>query len=121
VYHKNLITPAVVERRHQLSIGENAVAAAGRGKVREPQPEGKPLWQHLANLTQPLVMLYGDHDLAPDGQRAALLKELQPGIDIRVVKDTAHMLMWDAPEVFRSVLLEFLARVHRQTSPTASR
>jgi pimeloyl-ACP methyl ester carboxylesterase len=121
VYHKELITPAVVERRHRLSIGKNVVAAAERGKAREPQQPGKPPWQQLTDLTQPLVMLYGDHDRASAAKRAALLKEQQPAIDVRLVKDAAHMLMWDAPEVFLSTLLEFLARVHHQPSPAASR
>jgi pimeloyl-ACP methyl ester carboxylesterase len=121
VYHRDLITPAVVERRHQLSIGKNALAAAERGKAREPQQPGKPPWQQLTDLTQPLVMLYGDHDRASAAKRAALLKEQQPATDVRVVKDAAHMLMWDAPDVFLSTLLEFLARIHRRSSPAASR
>jgi pimeloyl-ACP methyl ester carboxylesterase len=66
-------------------------------------------------------MLYGDHDRASAAKRAALLKEQQPAIDVRVVPDAAHMLMWDAPDVFLSTLLEFLARIHRRSSPAASR
>jgi 2-hydroxymuconate-semialdehyde hydrolase/2-hydroxy-6-oxo-octa-2,4-dienoate hydrolase len=121
VYHKDRITPAVVERRHQLSIGKNAVAAAERGKVREGPPAGKPPWQQLADLTQPLIMLYGDHDRAAAGQRAVRFKEQHPAIDVRVVKDAAHLLMGDAPEVFLTTLLEFLARVHLRISPAAAR
>ena len=121
VFHKALITPELVERRHRLSIGKNALAAGERSRAREPRPEGKPAWEQLTELTQPLIMLYGENDRASAGRRARLLQEQQPQLDIRIVPEAAHMLMWDAPEVFRSALLEFLASVHPRADQATSR
>ncbi len=120
VFHKSLITPKVVERRHRLSTGKNVAAAGARAEAREPRQEGKPPWQQLADLTQPLVMLYGDHDRAAAGKRARLLKEQQPAIDVRDVPDAAHMLMWDRPDVFVQTLVDFLNRVYARTNHPAA-
>jgi 4,5:9,10-diseco-3-hydroxy-5,9,17-trioxoandrosta-1(10),2-diene-4-oate hydrolase len=110
VFHKELITPEVVARRHRLSGGKNVVAGVERSRAREPRQEGKPLWERVTEVTQPLVMLYGDHDRASAAKRAALLKEQHPQLDIRIVNDAAHMLMWDAPDVFLAAVLEVLDR-----------
>jgi pimeloyl-ACP methyl ester carboxylesterase len=120
VFHKELITPDLVAKRHRLSGGKNVVAAAERSRAREPRQEGKPLWERVVDVSQPLVMLYGDHDRAAAAKRAALLKEQQPRLDVRVVKDAAHMLMWDAPDVFLSALLELLARAHTDANQHAA-
>lgn len=121
VFHKSLITPELVERRHRLSVGKNVLAAAERSRAREPRPGGKPAWEQLADLTQPLVMLYGENDRASAGSRARLLKEQQPHLDVRIVPEAAHMLMWDAPELFLSTLLEFLAGVYPRAGQAAAR
>ena len=121
VFHKELVTPDLVERRHRLSTGKNVLAAAGRSRAREPRPEGKPAWEQLAELPQPLVMLYGENDRASAGRRARLLKEQQPQLDIRIVPEAAHMLMWDAPEAFLSALLELLAGAYPRADQAAAR
>ena len=36
-------------------------------------------------------------------------KEQQPDLDIRVVPNAAHLLMWDAPEAFTTSVLDSLA------------
>ncbi len=120
VFHKRLITPDLVERRHQLSIGKNLLAAAERARAREPREESQPPWEQLAELTVPLVMLYGENDRASAGKRARLLKEQRPQLDLRIVPAAAHMLMWDAPETFLSALLGLLARAHRPAGRAAA-
>jgi pimeloyl-ACP methyl ester carboxylesterase len=119
-FHKNLITDEVVQRRHRLSVGKNVVAATERSKAREPRQEGKAPHETLTDITQPLVLLYGDKDRASAGKRAALLKEQQPGLDVRIVKDAAHMLMWDAPNDLRVGLLDLLERVRQRSTQPAS-
>ena len=109
VYHKGLITPDLVERKLRLSMGKNLTAAAGREKVREPYRDAVPMWERLREIAGPLLLLYGDRDRPSLGQRARLLKEQQPDLDIRVVPDAAHLLMWDAPDAFTTSVLECLA------------
>ena len=118
---KALVTPERVKRRYRLSIGKNRLAAAERSRARGPRPAGKPAWEQLADLSQPLIMLYGTHDRASAGKRALFLKEQQPNLDIRIVPDAAHLLMWDAPGVFLTALREFLADVYPRETPVASR
>ena len=113
VYHKGLITPDVVEKKLQLSIGKNLTAAAERRKSREPWNDAVPVWERLREVSAPLLLLYGDRDRESVGQRALLLKEQQADLDIRVVQDAAHLLMWDAPDVFTTSVLECLARAPR--------
>ena len=113
VYHKGLITPAVVEKMLRLSIGKNLTAAAERRKSREPWNDAVPVWERLREISAPLLLLYGDRDRESVGQRALLLKEQQPELDIRVVQDAAHLLMWDAPDVFTTSVLKCIARAPR--------
>jgi pimeloyl-ACP methyl ester carboxylesterase len=119
-FHKDLITDEVVQRRHRLSVGKNVIAATERSKAREPRQEGKAPHETLTDITQPLVLLYGDKDRASAGKRAALLKEQQPGLDVRIVRDAAHMLMWDAPDDLRVGLLDLLQRVRQRSTQPAS-
>jgi pimeloyl-ACP methyl ester carboxylesterase len=121
VFHKERITPELVARRHQLSLGKNVLAADERSRAREPRAQGKPAWEQLTALTQPLVMLYGENDRASAGRRARLLQEVQPQLDIRIVPEAAHMLMRDAPEVFLSTMIEFLASVYPQAEQATAR
>ena len=116
VYHKELVTADAVERRRRLSVGKNVSAAAGRAMAREPQQDAVPLWQRIGELPVPLLMLYGDQDRASAGERATLLKEQRPELDVEVVKDAAHLLMWDAPGVFTSRVLRFLADAERKAA-----
>ena len=119
VYHQDLVTAEAVERRRRLSVGKNVSAAAGRAMAREPQQDAVPLWRRTGALPVPLLMLYGDCDRASAGARASLLKEQRPELDVEVVKDAAHLLMWDAPVVFTSRLLPFLAGAEREAAPAS--
>ena len=109
VYDKGLITPEVVEKKLQLSIGKNLTAAAERRKFREPWNDAAPVWERLREISAPLLLMYGARDRESVGQRALLLKAQQPDLGIRVIEDAAHLLMWDAPGAFTSGVLGCLA------------
>ena len=111
VYHKDLITPELVEKKHLLSIGKNATAAVRRAHVREPFHDAVPVWERLQEIRVPLLVLFGNEDRGSVGQRARLLQSRKPALDIRVVPNAAHLLMWDAPDVFTASVLDCLAAV----------
>ncbi len=113
LYHKGLITPEVVEKKLRLSIGKNLTAAAERRKARVPWRDTAPVWERLHEITAPLLLLFGERDRESVGQRALSLKERQPDLDIRVVPNAGHLLMWDAPEEFTTSVLE----CHGRTAP----
>ena len=114
VYHKSLITPDVVEEKHRLSIGKNAAAAIERAKARAPFRDTTPLWERLSEIRVPLLLLYGNEDRESMCQRALLLKNQQPTLDIRLVPNASHLLMWDAPDVFTTSVLECLSAPSRR-------
>lgn len=109
VYHKELITPDVVERKHLLSMGKNATAAIRRARTHVPFHDAVPVWERLRDIRVPLLILYGEEDRESMSERARLLKRQQPDLDIRVVPDASHLLMWDAPHAFTASVLECLA------------
>ena len=114
VYHKGLITPEVVEKKHLLSIGKNATAAVRRFQAGEPFHDAVPVWERLREIRVPLLVLYGNEDRESVSQRARSLKSQQPDLDIRVVPNAAHLLMWDAPDVFTTSVLGCLAGIVRR-------
>jgi pimeloyl-ACP methyl ester carboxylesterase len=116
VYHKDLITPEVVEHKLQMSLGKNLIAEAEREKVREPWNDPIPVWERLRQIQVPLMLLFGDRDRESVAQRALLLKAQQPDLDIRLVPDASHLTHWDAPEAFTSDVLECLSRASWRAS-----
>ena len=90
------------------------MAAIRRAQAREPHDDVVPVWERLREIRAPLLLLYGEEDRESMGQRARLMKIQQPDLDIRVVPEAAHLLMWDAPDVFTTSVLECLAGIVRR-------
>jgi haloalkane dehalogenase len=111
LFHKDLATPEAVARRHRLSVGKNVVAATGRSSAREAVPSTAEMWTAFDASSVPVTLMWGDHDRANAGERALAFKEQRPDLSIAVVKDSAHMLMTDAPDVFVSAVRSFLAEL----------
>ena len=114
VYHKGLITPEVVEKKHLLSVGKNAAAAVRRAQAREAYNDAVPVWERFREFRVPLLLLYGEEDRESMAQRARLLKSQQPELDIRIVPKASHLLMWDAPDAFTASVLDCLAGTVRR-------
>ena len=105
----SLITPEVLEKRHQMSVGKNFTAFIERSKVREGQKQGVPAWKRLEEISVPLLLLYGRQDRGSAAKRCALLKEQAPRLQIELIDNASHLLMWDAQEKFNERLLSFLS------------
>jgi pimeloyl-ACP methyl ester carboxylesterase len=109
IFNKALITPDVIEKRYRLSIGKNFDASKQRANARERSTDEVPLWQRLKEVPVPLLMLYGAQDRGSAGKRAALLREKEPSIRLEVIDHAAHMIMWDAEDIFCKKILDFLS------------
>ncbi len=109
LYHKELITPAVLEKRHRLSLGRNFEAFLERQRVMEPGQDGPPLWERLTEVRPPLLLLYGRQDRNQAAEKCAALKRLRPGLRLEIIDKACHLLMWDAGEVYDRRAIEFLA------------
>ncbi len=108
LYHKELITPEVLEQRHSLSLGRNLERFLERQRVVEPKREGPRLWERLTEVQAPLLLLYGKQDRNQAAEKCAKLKELMPGLRLEIIDQACHMLMWDAGEAYDRRAVEFL-------------
>jgi pimeloyl-ACP methyl ester carboxylesterase len=113
VFDTTLVTPAAVQVRHRMSTGKNFLAFLERTRARdgkkESKAESKPLWQRLAEVRAPLRMIYGKEDRGHAAERAALSIELNPGLDLHLVRRCKHLVQWDAAEEFAALCGSFLA------------
>jgi 2-hydroxy-6-oxonona-2,4-dienedioate hydrolase len=107
LYHHELITPELIETRYQVSLGHS--------RARPPQPAAAPgekrapLWQRLGELTIPLLMMYGKKDRGAVPERAALLHQRYPQIDLRLVDHCKHLVQLDAEAEFLEATGAFFA------------
>jgi pimeloyl-ACP methyl ester carboxylesterase len=108
LFNKSLITPDVLEKRHRMSVGKNFEAFRERSQARESQKDAVPLWQRLKEIRVPLLMLYGAQDRGSAAKRCTLFKQMEPTMDLQVIENGAHLLMWDAADTFHQKILEFL-------------
>lgn len=108
-FNKSLISTELLEQRLKMSVGKNFDAFIERSKVREPQSGGGvPLYQRLKEIKVPLLLLYGRQDRGSAAQRAALLKEQEPGLRIELIDNAAHLVIWEAADKFNEAALRFL-------------
>lgn len=112
LYHQELITPEELELRHSRSVGRNFAAFVARTEAAEaapPKPDTKPpLWQRLVDLRMPLLMIFGRNDRAHAADRAAMLKDKYPQLQIHIVDGCKHLVPWDAADDFIRLAVPFL-------------
>ena len=99
-FNHSLISDEDVAIRHSRMIGRNFKAHQERQNHDAPAgsaaPASKPLWERLADLKMPLLMIFGREDRAHAGERAELLKKQQPQLNLHIVNGCKHMVHWDA-------------------------
>jgi len=112
LYHHELITPEELELRHSQSIGRNFSAFVARTEAAETAPkkeDGKPpLWRRLPELRVPLLMIFGRNDRAHAADRAAMLKQTYPQLQVHIVDNCKHLVPWDAADEFIRLAVPFL-------------
>ena len=110
LFNQALITPEALALRHRMSLGKNFQAFLERGKApRGGGKEATPIWERLHQLPVPLLLMYGKQDRASAAQRAALLKERFPALDLHLLDRAKHLAQWDAAAEFISLSGKFLA------------
>jgi pimeloyl-ACP methyl ester carboxylesterase len=122
LFHHELITPEELELRHQNSIGRcfeqfvlrHAEAQEGGGPggggAGGKSKDATPLWQRLTELKMPLLLIYGREDRARAAERATLLKERYPQLNLHFAEGCKHLVPWDAAELFHRLAVPFLTR-----------
>jgi 2-hydroxy-6-oxonona-2,4-dienedioate hydrolase len=107
-FNKALITPEMLQKRLEMSVGKNFDAFVERSKAREPQRDSVPLYQRLKDITVPLLLLYGRQDRGSAAERCALLKEQEPALRVELIDNASHMVMWEAADKFNEIGVGFL-------------
>ncbi len=98
-FNHALISDEDVAIRHSRMTGRNFIAHQERQSHDAPAggaAPAKPLWERLADLKMPLLMIFGREDRAHAGERAELLKQQQPQLNLHIVNGCKHMVHWDA-------------------------
>jgi 4,5:9,10-diseco-3-hydroxy-5,9,17-trioxoandrosta-1(10),2-diene-4-oate hydrolase len=111
LFHHDLITPEELALRHSRSIGKNFEAFVARNEAAEAAPPKEPktpIWQRLVELKMPLLLIFGRNDRANAAQRASMLKEKYPQLDVHIVPDCKHLVPWDAAHDFIRLAVPFL-------------
>jgi pimeloyl-ACP methyl ester carboxylesterase len=111
LFHHELITEDELALRHSRSIGRNFQAFVARNAAAEaapPKEPSVPLWQRLTALKTPLLLIFGRNDRANAAERAALLKQKYPELDLHIVSDCKHLVPWDAADEFIRLAVPFL-------------
>jgi 4,5:9,10-diseco-3-hydroxy-5,9,17-trioxoandrosta-1(10),2-diene-4-oate hydrolase len=113
LFHHELITPEELALRHARSVGQNFAAFVARNKAAEDGPAKEPktpMWQRLTELQMPLLLIFGREDRARAADRAKLLKERVPQLDLHIVNGCKHLVPWDAADEFIRLAVPFLKR-----------
>jgi pimeloyl-ACP methyl ester carboxylesterase len=111
LYNHQLITPEVLEVRQQMSVGKNFDAFLKRsqaGQAGGGAKDAKPMWQRLVDLPCPLLMIFGKNDRGNAFERATLLKEQFPQIDLHIFDHCKHLVQWDVMDEFHKLAGKFL-------------
>ena len=114
LFHHALITEEELALRHRNSIGDAfkyfaARHAASKGESENKAPKGKPLWQRMAeDLTVPLRLVFGRQDRARAAERAALLHQKYPRLDLHMAEGCKHLVPWDAADLFHKLAIPFI-------------
>ncbi len=112
LFNPDLITPQALETRHRMSTGKNFQAFLARSHAptgNKEKKEAVPLWQRLADLPVPLLLIYGKQDRGAAADRAALAKQRYPILNLYVFDRCGHLIQWDAAAQFVAVSARFLA------------
>ena len=110
LFNHELITPEVLEQRQRMSVGKNFEAFLQRGAGGQgggAARDAKPMWQRLVELPCPLMLMFGKNDRGNAYERAALLKEKYPQLDLHIVDRCKHLVQWDAADEFHKRAAQF--------------
>ena len=113
LYNHDLITDDELALRHARSVGQAFDAFVTRSREAESAPAKEPktpMWQRLADVQMPLLLIFGREDRARAADRAHLLKQKLPTLDVHIVPNCKHLVPWDAADQWLHLALPVLKK-----------
>jgi pimeloyl-ACP methyl ester carboxylesterase len=113
LFHHELITDDELKLRHENSTGQSFEQFVRRhdaegGGNKGGKGNATPLWQRLTELKMPLLLIFGRNDRARAEERATLLKQKYPQLDLHFAEGCKHLVPWDAADMFHRLAVPFL-------------
>ncbi len=109
LYDHSLITPELVETRYQMSLGHVRQRPAQPPAAAPAAANRTPMWQRLAELKPPLLLLYGRDDRPTTAAQVELLRQREPSLDVRLIDHCKHLIQLDAADTFLAAATELFA------------
>ncbi len=81
---------------------------ANIGNMWATEPNFTP--EELGAITTPLLILDGKDEEAIDTNHTKEMADLIPGADLLLMANTGHFAMWEKPEEFNDIVLDFLGQ-----------
>jgi pimeloyl-ACP methyl ester carboxylesterase len=107
-FDHSLLTPEMIRRRHELSLGPNFRAALDRKLGPGESIAGAPLWQRLDSVPVPAMFIYGRQDRDFVDERAELARQRYPNLNLHVLDRCKHHVQWDRPDELTSLVAGFV-------------
>ncbi len=73
----------------------------------------------LAKITAPTLLVWGEHDVLVPPALGTAAQELLRGSELVVIDGAGHNVMWDRPDDFNRVVLQFLQKERPQVDTSA--
>ncbi len=84
-----------------------------KAKIADMKSQGyanKVTWDHVEAWKVPVLVLTGDADLYTPPSMMRLVHSRIPGAEKYLVPDSGHSAYWERPEIFNTVVLDFIGR-----------
>jgi pimeloyl-ACP methyl ester carboxylesterase len=117
LFHHELITPELLDKRLRVAVGKNYQAALARRGAPRPAGSGKPLWQRLDEVQVPLVGIYGRDDGGDPAARVDIVRQRYPDLEYHVFDGCRHLIQIDCEAQFVEVARRFLPSQARASLP----
>jgi pimeloyl-ACP methyl ester carboxylesterase len=106
VFNRACISNEIVERYQRFGTGRNFEYALRRPA--EPASAAtRPAWGRLADVSAPLMLVYGANDVGQVTERVALARVRYPQLPIHLLERCGHFAQWDQLETVVGLIIGF--------------
>lgn len=109
VYRSELISASVIERSFQ-NRQRGGLLTPLYSLLDHIHSWDEQYGQRLANLSHPILLLWGEHDRVFPLKVGEQVKSLLPKAEWHIVSEAGHMPQWEQPQVVNPLILSFLER-----------